>query len=146
MNRRDFLKTIGAGLLAAAAPEIVVASTRTIIDLNPQALPVEPAYAIGYDPVGDGFMWVGELRHFDLYLPNRVMDQSIADLEFVRPGWMLEPKRLKDGSIFHYTRNDDPFAARGEVAEKWSLPLYGYDAEGNQWLNLAKPRPTGRKR
>jgi hypothetical protein len=66
VNRRDFLKTIGAGLLAAAAPgivlagrEIAVPSTKTIIDLNPYALPVEHA------------QWMGELRMFDLYSTNR---------------------------------------------------------------------------
>jgi hypothetical protein len=101
IGRRGFLKGILGGVAAAAAPAIFIPSTRTVIDMNPGALPPD-----------DASSFIGSLRHFDLFTSNRhrqplrygsiarysttsvdaILTETLKEMKFVQAEWMVLPE------------------------------------------------------
>lgn len=138
MNRRSFLKTVfGAGAaLALPVPFLDEPSTRTVIDLNPQALPLDklypvtrypsvrryreiveaiprPAQVLFHQPGGFGLAGVEIVKLDDAITTHirenqeQLLHNIFHDLRFFEEGqWMKPDDRLLNNDVVHWKVKD----------------------------------------
>lgn len=118
INRRTFLKTLGAGLVAV--------STKTIIDMNPQGYRPGEAMAAGWldslefteQFLTEGWMMPrpvrlvqyvpGGLFYNEQVLMERMRSDLFKDLHFYNKGWMLEaPSGSAMNEVVHWKLTSD---------------------------------------